>query len=57
MCKTAAYGLIQGFLETLPAALHGITEQLLHIWVEGDSRAHAGIMSTTCLAVKMRTSG
>jgi hypothetical protein len=52
--QAAAYSLIQGFLETLPSLLHGITQQLLYIRIESNGGTHdLCIMSTAGLAVKM----
>jgi hypothetical protein len=46
--QAAAYSLIQGFLETLPPALHGITQQLLYIRIESNGSTHdLRIMSAT----------
>jgi hypothetical protein len=46
--QAAAYSLIQGFLETLPPTLHGITQQLLYIRIESNCGTHdSRIMSAT----------
>jgi hypothetical protein len=52
--QAAAYSLIQGFLETLPSMLHGITQQLLYIRIESNCGTHdSRIMSAAGFAVKM----
>lgn len=54
ICKSLAYGLIQGLLEALSRALHGILQELLDIRVKGDGGSHNDVIvvSVNC-AVKM----
>ena len=55
--QSSPYGLIQGFLETLPRALHRILEELLDIRVNGDGRSHNdAIVAAVNCAVKMSLS-